>query len=126
MLRARYPDSHFEVVNTSMVAINSHVVLQIARQCARLDPDLFIVHVGNNEVVGPFGAAGVLGPFSPHLRIIRANLALKKTRTGQLLHRWVQGIANKEEAPRSWEGMTMFAQSKIRADDDRLTSITGH
>ena len=44
-----------------MVAINSHVALPIARQCAERQPDLLVVHLGNNEVVGPFGAAGVLG-----------------------------------------------------------------
>src|SRR5258708_40356595 len=85
MLKERYSKTCFEVVNVSMVAINSHVVLQIARQCAQCQPDLFIVHLGNNEVVGPFGAAGVLGPFSPSLRLIRSNLALKTTRSGPLL-----------------------------------------
>src|SRR5436305_11939586 len=83
MLRDRYPDKHFEVVNAAMIAINSHIVLPIARQCLEHSPDLLVVHLGNNEVVGPFGAAGVLGPFSPRLGVIRANLALKKTRTGQ-------------------------------------------
>src|SRR5262249_57841850 len=46
MLRARYPGVRFEVVNTAMVAINSHVVLPIVRQCAEHDPDLFIIHLG--------------------------------------------------------------------------------
>src|SRR5262245_46160457 len=34
MLRERYPRTRFEVVNTAMVAINSHVILQAARDCA--------------------------------------------------------------------------------------------
>ena len=126
MLRACYPETRFEVVNTAMVAINSHVVLPIARQCADQAPDLMIVHLGNNEVVGPFGAAGVLGPFSPNLTLIRANLAVKTTRSGQLLDRCVNGIWRSEKTPTSWEGMAMFVNSQLRADDPRLQQIYGH
>ena len=35
MLRQRYPQVNFEVINIAMAAINSHVVLQIAKDCAR-------------------------------------------------------------------------------------------
>ena len=37
-----------------MAAINSHVVLPIAKDAARYEPDLFVVYLGNNEVIGPF------------------------------------------------------------------------
>jgi len=120
LLRARYPDTRFEVVNTAMTAINSHVALPIARQCASRQPDLLVVHLGNNEVVGPFGAAGVLGPFSPHLQLIRTNLAVKTTRTGQLVNRLVEGTARGKEGPTTWDGMAMFVNSQMRADDSRL------
>jgi tetratricopeptide (TPR) repeat protein len=126
MLRARYPGTHFEVVNTSMVAINSHVVRQIARECADRQPDLFIVHLGNNEVVGPFGAAGVLGPFSPDLRLIRTNLAIKSTRSGQLLNRAVESVARKDQTQQAWTGMGSFLNSQIRADDSRMPRIYSH
>jgi tetratricopeptide (TPR) repeat protein len=126
MLRARYPDIRFEVVNTAMVAINSHVVLPITQQCARCQPDLFVVHLGNNEVVGPFGVAGVLGPFSPSLGIVRANLAVKTTRSGQLLNRVVQKFGRSRQSPRVWDGMATFASSHVRADDTRLERIYTH
>jgi tetratricopeptide (TPR) repeat protein len=126
MLRARYPETRFEVVNTAMVAINSHVALAIARECARHEPDLLVVHLGNNEVVGPFGAAGVLGPFSPNLTLIRANLAIKTTRSGELLDRTLQGLARGGQAPQVWDGMGMFVNSRLRAGDGRLAAIRGH
>jgi tetratricopeptide (TPR) repeat protein len=126
MLQARHPETRFEVVNASMVAINSHVALPIARQCARCEPDLFVVHLGNNEVVGPFGAAGVLGPFSPHRRVIQANLAVKTTRTGQLVNRLVNGLGSARASPQVWDGMGMFVDSQVRADDERLPRIYGH
>jgi tetratricopeptide (TPR) repeat protein len=126
MLRARHPDIRFEVVNTAMVAINSHVALAIARQCARQQPDLFIVHLGNNEVVGPFGAAGVLGPFSPNLGFIRANLAIKTTRTGLLLNRLVHGLGTVRGSSEAWNGMATFARNQVPAGDDRLQRIFSH
>jgi tetratricopeptide (TPR) repeat protein len=122
LLRARYPDTEFEVLNASMVAINSHIVLPIARQCARQQPDLLVVHLGNNEVVGPFGATGVLGPVSPPLSVVRANLALKTTRTGQLLNHLIRGVGRKQP-PRVWQGMAMFTGSEVPADDSRLPRI---
>ncbi len=55
MLRERFPSTRFEVVNTGSVAINSHVLLPIAKGLADQRPDLFIIYSGNNEVVGPYG-----------------------------------------------------------------------
>jgi tetratricopeptide (TPR) repeat protein len=126
MLRARYPDTRFEVVNTAMVAINSHVVFPIARECLKKQPDLLIIHLGNNEVVGPYGAAGVLGSFSPRLGLIRANLAVKTTRTGQLLGGLLCGLGNKKEVPQAWNGMAMFVHSRIAEQDERLKRIYHH
>jgi tetratricopeptide (TPR) repeat protein len=125
LLTARYPDTRFEVVNTAMVAINSHIVLPIARECADRDPDLFVVHLGNNEVVGPYGASGVLGPYSPSRRMIRASLAVRQTRTGQLLSSLVQRIRG-GEGPKVWSGMAMFVNSQVRVDDTRLPKIFDH
>jgi len=126
MLAQQYPHIKFEVVNTAMVAINSHVARPIARDCADLSPDLFVVHLGNNEVVGPFGAAGVLGSFSPSRGFIRANLTLKSTRTGQLFDRTIQSIAAGSKPPQAWTGMSMFVNSKLRSDDPRLSQIYSH
>jgi hypothetical protein len=56
MLELRYPGTHFEVVNAAIVAINSNVILPIARDCAGAGADIWVIYMGNNEVVGPFGA----------------------------------------------------------------------
>jgi tetratricopeptide (TPR) repeat protein len=126
MLRARYPATQFEVVNAAMTAINSHIVLSIARECADHEPNLFVVHVGNNEVVGPFGAAGVLGPHSASRRAIRANLAIRRTRTGQLFSSLVNQLKGGDASPQTWNGMTMFVNSQVRADDKRLPRTYDH
>ena len=90
MLELRYPGTHFEIVNAAMTAINSNVILPIARDCASAGADIWVIYMGNNEVVGPFGAGTVFGQQAPPLPLIRADLALKTTRIGQLIDilRW--------------------------------------
>jgi tetratricopeptide (TPR) repeat protein len=119
MLSARYPQTHFEVVNFGITAINSHVILPIAHDCARHGGDLWIVYMGNNEMVGPFGAATVFGAKAPLLAVIRLNLAIQKTRLGQLLVNIVRGLeAGKSDAV-SWGGMEMFVGNQLPVDDPR-------
>ena len=90
LLRERFPGTHFEVVCVAMTAINSHAILPIARECARRDGDLWIIYMGNNEMVGPFGAATVFGSRVAGINLIRASLALKSTKFGQLLNSLMQ------------------------------------
>ncbi len=126
MLRERFPQTRFEVINTSMVAINSHVAYQIALQCADKEPDMFVVHLGNNEVIGPFGAAGVLGPFSPSLSMIRTSLAIKSTRLGQGLDAITKRMVSGVQQPQNWKGMTTFIGSRVPKNDTKLDRIRAH
>jgi tetratricopeptide (TPR) repeat protein len=128
MLGARYPERRFEIINTAMTSINSHVILPIARECARHRPDLFLVFMGNNEVVGPYGTAGVLGPFVPSRCLSQAQLLAKDTRTGQLLDEAIQRLrsASVRDTPRFWRGMEMFNQCRSRADDPRQRAVVAH
>src|ERR1700722_7488348 len=71
MLSLRYPDRKFEVVNVAMTAINSHVILPIARDCARADGDIWVIYMGNNEFVGAFGASTVFGTQGRRLPLAR-------------------------------------------------------
>lgn len=126
MLSSHYPDARFEVINTAMVAINSHVVHQIARECARLEPDLFIVYLGNNEVIGPYGPGTVFRAFSPNLTTIRAGIRVKSSRTGQLLDSLVQSVSGRQRSVSEWRGMEMFLENRVRFDDPRLKSGYAH
>ena len=85
LLRERFPGQKFEVVNVAITAINSHVILPLARDVARQRGDLWIIYMGNNEMVGPFGAATVFGAQAPPLPLVRMTLAIQQTRVGQLL-----------------------------------------
>jgi len=119
LLSERYPKTHFEIVNLGITAINSHVILPIARDCARYDGDLWIIYMGNNEMVGPFGAATVFGAKAPPLEMIRLNLAIQKTRLGQLLVNIGRKLKGGNANAPSWGGMEMFVGNQLPADDPR-------
>ena len=113
LLRERFPSMKFEVVNTGMVAINSHVSLAMARELANYQPDIFIVYAGSNEVVGPYGPGTVLTTSSMSLPVIRASIFVRSSRLGQLL--------TQSNQPRAeWRGMEMFLDKQVRADSPRM------
>ena len=119
LLRAAYPQQRFEVVNAAITAINSNLVRGIAEDCAQLEPDLFIVYEGNNEVIGPFGPAGVFAPFLKTETGVHTAVWLKGTRTAQLLGSLRPGAS----APAEWGGMGMFLKQEIAKDDPRLEAV---
>ncbi len=126
MLRERFPGVRFEVVNAAVTAINSHVVREIARDCAAMDGDLWIVYMGNNEVVGPFGAGTVFGPQAPGLGLIRARMALGRARAGQALDGLAQMLRGGTDAPTEWRGLELFIEQQVAADDPRMDTIYRH
>ena len=126
MLELRYPGTHFEVINAAMVAINSNVILPIARDCASANADIWVVYMGNNEVVGPFGAGTVFGQQTPPLSLIRADLALKSTRVGQFMDAIVRRLHKSGMEDSQWGGMEMFLNQQVRANDPRMNAVYDH
>ena len=116
LLREKYPGKKFELVNVAFTAINSHVILPIARECAQHEGDLWIVYMGNNEMVGPFGAATVFGRQAPPLPYVRLVTAIQRTRTGQLFAAWSRKLKNHGTNAAAWGGMQMFLQNQIAPD----------
>jgi len=116
MLRERFRSLKFEVVNTGMVAINSHVSLLIARELAPYRPDLYLVYAGSNEVVGPYGPGTVLTAGSMSLPVIHASIFVRSSRIGQLL-------SETDRQRVEWRGMEMFLNKQVRADSPRLEPV---
>lgn len=106
--------SRYEVINAAMTAINSHVIVDIARDVLAAKPDIAVIYMGNNEVIGPYGpgttftagkAANMLAP----LRIKLTRLRLSQA--ALLLRR----------APaRGWSGLDMFKDLHLKQDDPSL------
>jgi tetratricopeptide (TPR) repeat protein len=125
-LRARYPGRDIEVINTGIVAINSHVVYQIAGELSGFSPDLFVVYMGNNEVVGPYGPGCAYLSEMPPLWVIRLSVFVRSTRTGQLVMAVVGRLTKGSRKPAEWGGMSMFVNSAVAGDDPRLGAVYGN
>lgn len=128
MLAEAFPERRFEVINAAMTAVNSHVVRVVARELADHQPDAFLVYVGNNEVVGPYGPGTVFGGFSSSLPLVRASVWLRGTRTGQLLRDAAGSVGGGrgDAYLARWRGMEMFLDNQVPADDPRLEAVYSH
>jgi len=120
MLRQRYPQTKFEVINSSITALNSHAFLPMVKELAQYQPDLFVIYTGSTEVVGPFGPGTVLTPWDLSLPAIRARIALNSTRLGQLVGK-VAGSGQKNG--QEWRGMEMFLDRQVRADSPQMKPV---
>ncbi len=122
MLERAWPAADFEVINTSIAATNSHVVLPIAREVVEYDPDLLIVYLGNNEVIGPYGIGSGRSD-GGGIDLIRTGIALREWRVGQA----VDAIAGSPHAAdgdaESWRGMEQYAQRHVPLGDERLARV---
>jgi len=122
----RFPDQPIEVVNATMVGVNSHILRHMANEMRHLDPDVLILLAGHNEAIGPYGPASVFGRFHASLPLIRANLWVRNTRVGQALaelaHRIVSGG---REWPR-WSGLEEFSGVRLADHDPRLDVMARH
>ncbi len=122
MLERRHPDSDWEVINLAVTAINSHVIVPMAREAAQHEADFWCLYLGNNEVHGQFGPGTVFGSRRSNLRWIRASLAVKRTRLGQMANALVESAARSANAA-EWGGMAMFVKHQVPADDPRLNGV---
>ncbi len=113
----------FEVINAAMPAMTSHVIRRIARDCARQQPDLFIVYTGNNEVVGPYGPVTLPDSLYSSRGFINACITAKKeTRLGQLAKNIGQSLRPKKK----WQDMEAFRKIRMAADDPKLKDCYRH
>jgi len=122
LLHERFPQTNFQVINAAMTGINSHTILPIARDCAGQSGDIWVIYMGNNEVVGPFGAGTVFGPQAPPLWLARADLQIKATRLGQLFESFLSHARNSHSKLAQW-GMSLFVGHHLRHDDPRLETV---
>jgi tetratricopeptide (TPR) repeat protein len=126
LLRNRYPGVHFEVLNAAMTAINSNVILPIAKDCGRADGDVWVLYMGNNEVVGPYGGGTVFGPQVPSLASIRASIWFKATKIGQLLASLRESLGKKKSGQPANISLELFLDQKIRHGDPRMEKVYAH
>jgi tetratricopeptide (TPR) repeat protein len=126
LLGERFPGVKFEVINASMTGINSHVIREIARDCSRAGGDIWVLYMGNNEVIGPYGSGTVFGAQTPGLALIRTALALKRSRIGELLTALSGRMGRAGPGRERQWGMGLFLGHQVRQDDPRMEAVYAH
>jgi tetratricopeptide (TPR) repeat protein len=126
LLRDRYPGVRFEVINAAMVAVNSYVMLEVAKDCSELAPDLFVIYLGNNEVVGPLGVGSMVLPISNNLSVTRAGIFLRGTKLGQVLTDIGRLSRRGKESITRYRIMEMLRERPVRADDPVMGITYAH
>lgn len=109
----------YEVVNAAMTGISSPVIVDIASELARKDFDVFVLYMGNNEVVGPYGpgtvfrGSGVTRWFAP------LHVWWTRSRFASAVNAWKSSTS----PGRPWDGMTMFSNDRRTANELRTESF---
>lgn len=123
LLQERHPGTDFEVIPAAMTAINSHALLPMARQCAELEGDYWIVFAGNNEMLGPFGAGSTLGGRAPPWRLVRLILAARASRLGQAIEVLAGRLRSTPVGSSRWAGVRVLAGDRVSGDSPERARV---
>jgi tetratricopeptide (TPR) repeat protein len=104
----RFPGEELEVVDMTTVGINSHVLRVFMREGLKTKPDAVVIYAGNNEVIGPYGAANVFGRQAPGVWWAQAGLAVGNTRTARAVGWLVERVSGGEDGGAGWRGLDEF------------------
>ena len=119
---SRFPGEPVQVINLSMVAVNSHALREFAREAMVLDPDMIVLYAGHNEVIGPFGPAAKFGPPAGSPALTRLSLAVRRTYTGRAVESLLGLFAGKQAA-QPWRGLDEFRGVQVVHDEPALDAM---
>lgn len=121
VVRSRNPAARLRVYSLAMAGINSHQIRRIGLAAGKhLDPDVVVLYVGNNEVVGPYGPAAVMAGFQTSLPAIRARQALRELALARVADGLIRRLRSGSSPRKAWGGLDEFRGVKIAFDDPRL------
>ncbi len=122
LLQGQHPGEQFEVINAAMRGINSHVARRIARDCAKHQPDLILVYLGNNEAIGLYAPEPDGFNLAAYPGLLRAREWARRTRLAQCVDAF---ISRRRAAVRPAEGQDagFFRSRRMAADDPRREGV---
>ncbi len=121
MLREQYPSNRFEVINAAMRGIDSHIIRQIAAECADLSPDLFIVYAGNNEMIGLHAPSPEEFQLTANVHWLRLQHALKRTKLAQFGQSWSARLRQGRAAQA--QDMAFLRRQRLAFDDPKREPV---
>ncbi|MHC4136944.1 MAG: hypothetical protein ACYS0K_18465 [Planctomycetota bacterium] len=106
LLASERPDVSVEVVNGGMLAFGSHRVLEVMKEAAAYEPDLYVAYLGHNEFLEPI----FFDPDGWVRRTVKTNRFARQFRTVRWIRSWFGGEieAAKPVLARQFFGNTRF------------------
>lgn len=129
MLEHRHRAFRFDVINAAVPGLNSHALLQVVKDTTVLEPDVYLIYMGNNEVTGCYGVGTTDGRSYSKRWIIRCAIAARSLRIGQMLLHLIpaRGWSMRAEEIRGTEDRMALALSHpVARDDPRLSTARDH
>jgi len=122
-----FPDEPMEMATIAMTGINSHILRVFAREAMQLDPDVVVLYIGHNEVIGPYGPISNFAGALPSESLAQLSLWVRNTRTGRAMKRGVETVARLIPSAKqaSWIGLEEYSQARMAADDPALDRMLG-
>jgi tetratricopeptide (TPR) repeat protein len=124
MLRDQYPGNRIEVLNVAMRGIDSHIVRQIAGECARLTPDLFVVYMGNNDMIGLHSPTPGEFVLTSSIHWIRFKHALRRLKLAQAMESLLTRVTDARAAKA--QDQEFFRRNRLAFDDPRRERVYQH
>ena len=121
ILREHHSSNRFEVLNVAMRGIDSHIIRRIALECADLSPDLFIIYMGNNEVIGLHGPSPGEFTLTSNIRWLRFKEAIFRLKLAQACNSLIDRLTKRSRTAK--QDQEFFRDKRLAFDDPRRASV---
>lgn len=113
----------FEVINAAVTAINSTIITDIAKQTAACRPDVYVLYIGNNEVIGPYGPGTVFTPWPGLIRLAPFRVWLTRFRLSFALREALSALGGSGRRTAGWGGLAMFSERPVALGSPGLETM---
>lgn len=88
LLEERLPKRKVEVINAALSGVSTPILKEVLRDVLLLQPDLLVFYIGNNEFIGPYGAANPAYAEVPPAWLVKLKVLASRFRLAQ----WVRAV----------------------------------
>ena len=109
-----YPNTHIEVINLGMTAVNSYTLLDLLPGVLNQKPDLILIYAGHNEYYGALGVGSVQS-FGSSRFLVRLILYLDNFKITQLVRNsvhWITSLFTSKDKKPAGTLMSRMARDK--------------
>ena len=109
-----YPNTHIEVINLGMTAVNSYTLLDLLPGVLNQKPDLILIYAGHNEYYGALGVGSVQS-FGSSRFLVKLILYLDNFKITQLVRNsvhWISSLFTSKDKKSAGTLMSRMARDK--------------